>query len=119
MSGGARERKQTEKGKAYVEAKTSKKTARRAPTDWKGLISTFEKSAVSAPTERSAMGMDIEVPRAAAPKAFEMKAATFEVPKPKDDEMDVLAAQLSKSGIGGRKRKTRRRKSRKSRNNRR
>ena len=112
MGGGARERKQTEKGKAYAEAVSSKKTVRRAPTDWKGLISSFGKSTTVGPTERSAMGMEIEVPRASssAPKAFEMKAATF---RPPDAEMDTLTAQLSKSGIGGRKRKTRRRRSRK------
>ena len=111
MGGGARERKQTEKGKAYKESQSAKKT-RRAPVDMKGLISKIKSVSLGVPTERSMTGMEIEVPRAAAPKAFEMKAATFEVPKPKDDEMDVLAAQLSKSGIGGRKRKTRRRRSR-------
>ena len=108
MGGGARERKQTEKGKAYKESQSAKKT-RRAPVDMKGLISKIKSVSLGVPTERSMTGMEIEVPRAAAPKAFEMKAATFEVP---DAEMDTLAAQLSKSGIGGRKRKTRRRRSR-------
>ena len=117
MGGGAREKKQTEKGKSYSEERTSKKTARKPPTDWKGLISKLGKAMIGQPTERSATGMDIEVPRApsSAPKSFEMKAATFGGPKPKDAEMDALTAQLSKSGIGGRKRKTRRRKTRKSR----
>jgi hypothetical protein len=103
MGGGARERKPTEKGKAYTE---SRKTVRRAPVDMKGLISKMKSLPLGVATERSAMGMEIEVP--SAPKAFEMKAATFGVPKPKDDEMDTLAAQLSKFRIGGRKRKTRR-----------
>jgi hypothetical protein len=107
MAGGARERKATEKGKAYTE---SRKTVRRAPVDMKGLISKMKSLPLGVATERSAMGMEIEVP--SAPKAFEMKAATFGAPKPKDDEMDALAAQLSKSGLGGRKRKTRRRRSR-------
>jgi hypothetical protein len=104
MGGGARERKPTEKGKAYTE---SRKTLRRAPVDMKGLISKMKSLPLGVATERSATGMEIEVPRA--PMAFEMKAATFGAPKPKDDEMDALAAQLSKSRIGGRKRKTRRR----------
>ena len=108
MGGGARERKQTEKGKAYKERQSAKKT-RRAPVDMKGLISKIKSVSLGVPTERSMTGMEIEVPRAAAPKAFEMKAATFGTP---DAEMDTLAAQLSKSGIGGRKRKTRRRRSR-------
>ena len=107
MAGGARERKATEKGKAYTE---SRKTVRRAPVDMKGLISKMKSLPLGVATERSALGMEIEVP--SAPKAFEMKAATFGAPKPKDDEMDALAAQLSKSGIGGRKRKTRRRRHR-------
>jgi hypothetical protein len=115
MGGGAREKKQTEKGKLYYEERSSKKkTVRKPPTDWKGLISKFGKTMLGQPTERSATGMDVEVPRApsSAPKSFEMKPATFGGPKPKDVEMDALTAQLSKSGIGGRKRKTRRRKSR-------
>ena len=107
MGGGARERKPTEKGRAYSE---SKKTVRRAPVDMRGLISKMKSLPLGVATERSALGMKIEVP--SAPKAFEMKAATFGVPKPKDDEMDTLAAQLSKIGIGGRKRKTRRRRHR-------
>jgi hypothetical protein len=106
MGGGARERKQTEKGKTYAESMSAKKT-RRAPVDMKGLISKMTKTSIGVPTQRSIEGMEIEVPRA--PKKFEMRAATFGAP---DAEMDTLSAQLSKSGIGGRKRKTRRRKTR-------
>jgi len=110
MGGGARERKQTEKGKTYAESMSAKKT-RRAPVDMKGLISKMTKTSIGVPTQRSIEGMEIEVPRApaGAPKKFEMRAATFGRP---DAEMDTLSAQLSKSGIGGRKRKTRRRKTR-------
>ena len=110
MGGGARERKQTEKGKTYAESLSAKKT-RRAPIDMKGLISKMSKTSLGVPTQRSIEGIEIEVPRApaGAPKKFEMKTATFGRP---DAEMDTLSAQMSKFGIAGRRRRTRRRKTR-------